>query len=419
MHHSGSYPGMDHSGSYPGIDSHNGYCVPKSNSGSDKQSDSGSTKVTKMTVIKQSLTFTGVTRKALDEPQKIALLEKSIAQALGISGNDRITVVIISIVDKVLDTEGKKRRRMNSAGAEIIYEVRIEEMEDSETKVSGDSGSQETSIPLITASSIKSKMTALAAATSSDSSDTDSNTAGATALSEIKNAVAAQANVDVASIETQASTPQQSIRQIENPDEEDDIGSDKSNDSASGDSGSEDKTKDSDIGSIIGAVAGCLALVGVAGIAIFIYRNEARKKQKTVLESSSDPFGKPGHGYKNSFNPLQQQNEADIELVVAMTNSESANRLASATNKPKIAMQVGTLPPAPPPPGHGLKPDTQIALYDYEANGDGQISIKAGDTLIVDQHLDYNADWTSGTNVRTGEVGLYPTQYVKGMGLQY
>ena len=84
-------------------------------------------------------------------------------------------------------------------------------------------------------------------------------------------------------------------------------------------------------------------------------------------------------------------------------------------NNPKSAVSIGfaKLPPPPPPPGPGLKRKVQVALYDYEANGAGEISIRAGDTLIPTEHGESNADWTTGTNVRTEEVGFYPSQYVK------
>ena len=60
-----------------------------------------------------------------------------------------------------------------------------------------------------------------------------------------------------------------------------------------------------------------------------------------------------------------------------------------------------------------MKGKVQVALYDYEANEAGEISIRAGDTLIPTEHVESNSGWTSGTNVRTGEVGHYPSQYVK------
>jgi hypothetical protein len=387
------------------MDDHSmGYCTKK-------QPGSGATKVKKITVIKQTLSFSGVTKIALDTPEKKASLAKSIAKALGVSGNDRITIVIIGILDKVMTTGGGTRRRLNTAGAEIIYEVRIEEAEDSEDTAPPESGSPATSIPVITVSSIESKMNALAAATSRDSSNSALGTAGATTLSEIKSAVAAQAGVDVASIKTEASAPEVSVREVEKEEVEDNrSNSDQSNTKVSGDSGAKDQ---GEIGSIIGAVAGSLALFGVAGVAFWIYRNEARKKRDATTAKRS------GHGYQNSFNPLQQ-NEASIELAVAMPSHDGSfvGGRASMTNNPnnpKSAVSIGfaKLPPPPPPPGPGLKRKVQVALYDYEANGAGEISIRAGDTLIPTEHGESNADWTTGTNVRTEEVGFYPSQYVK------
>jgi hypothetical protein len=431
---------MHDSGSHPGIDSHSGgYCIPRSGSGSVPGHASGSEetgdasgseetgdasgsdetgdasgphkkrpkKRTKITVIKQTLNFSGVTKKALDTPEKKASLEKSIAKALGVSGNDRITIVIIDILD--MTTGEGTRRRLNTAGAEIIYEVHIEEAEDSEDTAPPESGSRATSIPVITVSSIKSKMKALAAATSPDSSNSALGTDGATALSEIESAVAAQADVDVASIKTEASEVSVRVVKTEDAVGDDSSNSDQSDQKVSGDSGAKDQG--GEIGSIIGAVAGSLALFGVAGIAFWIYRNEARKKRDAATAKRS------GHGYQNSFNPLKQ---AGIELAVAMPSHDGTfidgrAPMTNNPNNPKSAESMGfaALPPPPPPTGPGLKRKVQVALYDYEANGAGQISISAGDTLIPTEHVESNADWTSGTNVRTEEVGFYPSQYVK------
>ncbi len=59
----------------------------------------------------------------------------------------------------------------------------------------------------------------------------------------------------------------------------------------------------------------------------------------------------------------------------------------------------------------GLELNEQVAVYDYETNGDDEISICEGDTLIVEERID--SDWTRGTNTRTGATGLYPTLYVE------
>jgi len=271
-------------------------------------------------------------------------------------------------------------------------------------------GSSSSSVSI---AAIKSKMSALAAATSPDSTNSDQDTAGAITLSEIKNAVAVQADVDVDSITTEVSKPEETVREVEKEEGEYDNNSGQSNKKVRADSGAKDQDNKLNIGGIIGAAAGSLALFGVAGIALWIYRNKARERRKPP---SSNSFDKPGHGYQNSVNPLEL-NEQGIELAVAMHDSPIHDNYELKMNKmynSKIAvgLKIPALPPPPPPPGT-LTRKIQVALYDFEANGDGQVSIRVGDTLIPTEYSEDNADWTTGTNTRTGEVGFYPTQYVK------
>jgi hypothetical protein len=333
-----------------------------------------------------------VTKKALDTPEKKASLEKSIAEAFGFSLSDRFTVEIISILEKIITNGGKIRRRLDTAGAEIIYEVRIQE-----TQASG------TPDPSV-ASIMQSKMSLLAAAAAA-SADNASGERGSyngwTILSEIESAVATQAGIDVASIKTEVTAPEQivsiDVKKVDEK-EEDGSNSDQSNKIDAEDGGTEYQ---GEIGGIIGAIAGSLALFGVAGIAFWIYRNVAEKRE---------------HGHQNSFTPVQS-NQASIEMAVAMHSrgDSTIEGFASTSNKLNNPKSIGApaLPPPPHPPAPGLKRNVQVALYDYEANGVGEISITAGDTLIPTEHLEHNADWTTGTNVRTKEVGYYPTQYVR------
>ena len=123
-------------------------------------------------------------------------------KALGILDNPLITIVIVGIKDKNMNSGGgRRRRRLNTDGAEIIYEVRIRQVDGDDKMALSPSDSPANSaddnVGLMNVNSIKSKMTALALVTSSDGSNT---VAGAEALSAIKTAVASQAGVSLVSI---------------------------------------------------------------------------------------------------------------------------------------------------------------------------------------------------------------------------
>ena len=53
---------------------------------------------------------------------------------------------------------------------------------------------------------------------------------------------------------------------------------------------------------------------------------------------------------------------------------------------------------------------TSIANFDYAAADDDELELKAGDTIIFLEAVDEH--WGKGKNKRTGEVGLYPMNYV-------
>ena len=51
-------------------------------------------------------------------------------------------------------------------------------------------------------------------------------------------------------------------------------------------------------------------------------------------------------------------------------------------------------------------------MYDFEASEENELSFVEGDRIVeVDDKL--SDDWWSGVNERTGEQGLFPSNYVE------
>ena len=64
------------------------------------------------------------------------------------------------------------------------------------------------------------------------------------------------------------------------------------------------------------------------------------------------------------------------------------------------------------PPKRGARRVQYVeALYDYQADGDDEISIRAGDRIAVIQDDTDGSGWTEGEI--NGERGMFPTSYVK------
>ncbi|OVF10109.1 putative actin-binding protein [Clavispora lusitaniae] len=55
--------------------------------------------------------------------------------------------------------------------------------------------------------------------------------------------------------------------------------------------------------------------------------------------------------------------------------------------------------------------NSAVAEYDYEKDEDNEISFAEGDLIVEIEFVD--EDWWSGKNSKTGEVGLFPANYVK------
>ena len=58
-----------------------------------------------------------------------------------------------------------------------------------------------------------------------------------------------------------------------------------------------------------------------------------------------------------------------------------------------------------------LKVQYLEALYDYTADGDDEISITAGDRIVLVQDDTDGSGWTEGE--LNGQTGMFPTSYVK------
>lgn len=68
-------------------------------------------------------------------------------------------------------------------------------------------------------------------------------------------------------------------------------------------------------------------------------------------------------------------------------------------------------PPPPPPPAPPAAAPQAVALYDYEMDEDNEITLAEGDQIVDIEFA--SEDWWSGTNARTGAMGLFPANYVE------
>lgn len=93
---------------------------------------------------------------------------------------------------------------------------------------------------------------------------------------------------------------------------------------------------------------------------------------------------------------------------VAPTNSFSNMQV---NNDPPPPAYTSPAAPSLPSRGPSSKPELSraTALYRYSEAGD--CSFEAGDEIAVYEHM--NADWWHGRNMRTGQEGVFPVNYVQ------
>lgn len=68
-------------------------------------------------------------------------------------------------------------------------------------------------------------------------------------------------------------------------------------------------------------------------------------------------------------------------------------------------------PPIKPKPGAALTKSYVVALYDYTATADGDLSFKAGDRIEVTERTASTDDWWTG--IVDGQKGVFPGNYVR------
>lgn len=89
-------------------------------------------------------------------------------------------------------------------------------------------------------------------------------------------------------------------------------------------------------------------------------------------------------------------------------SSYVAIKEASADSAPAPATSSD---PAPTPAPTATASKTATAEYDYEKDEDNEIAFAEGDVIVDIEFVD--EDWWSGKHSKTGEVGLFPANYVK------
>ncbi|KAF6011404.1 hypothetical protein HII13_002498 [Brettanomyces bruxellensis] len=154
--------------------------------------------------------------------------------------------------------------------------------------------------------------------------------------------------------------------------------------------------------------------------------NESRNSSVSNLSSES---AESGAGYAKAKFPYEAKDEDEVSIQAGETLSvlqmddgsgwtqvhtpDGSSGLVPTTYIeiiPRRTSQTKKVGPQVAPRRHGKKIVYMQALYDYQARGSDELSIKAGDKIVVTSKDD-GSGWTEGQ--LNGSTGLFPTSYAK------
>ncbi|KAJ2879011.1 BAR adaptor protein Hob1 [Coemansia aciculifera] len=138
------------------------------------------------------------------------------------------------------------------------------------------------------------------------------------------------------------------------------------------------------------------------------FPQQPQMQQQPPMADTKSPYGT----YESSF-PSQQQPSTSYQPAYQQQQQHQAMSAAPpAYNAPPVEKAPIAPPLAraeqPPPPRNNVQ--YVVALYDYAALTDGDLSFKEGDRIELVQRADSKDDWWTGR--LNGVEGVFPGTYV-------
>lgn len=136
------------------------------------------------------------------------------------------------------------------------------------------------------------------------------------------------------------------------------------------------------------------------------YHSEFEKEKGKVTSVTDDP---------ETLRIKKTQQQAS---QIAYSGGAKKESIPSSTYPVPTGLQQEAPPPEPepepapaPPAPSGGGGKVYVALYDYTAADDDEVSFMEGDRIINGEPIDEG--WMTGTVERTGETGMLPSNYVE------
>ncbi|CAG8519125.1 27658_t:CDS:10 [Dentiscutata erythropus] len=148
--------------------------------------------------------------------------------------------------------------------------------------------------------------------------------------------------------------------------------------------------------------------------------NEENAENQSHLPRKLKTYGVRPGGIGSLFsggiplkNKRNQSSKNDDTSTLKKTTSRSASEDSESTKDDKLASppMIAKSPTIPklPPKKRRTKQNTATVMYDYDAEEEGEISLKEGTTITILEKTDDG--WWRGKNEQ-GEAGIFPSTYV-------
>jgi len=144
------------------------------------------------------------------------------------------------------------------------------------------------------------------------------------------------------------------------------------------------------------------------------------KDEKKEDKPPKSPGGNAGTSKIETSGPrmkTQPDKKDDVGLSVSLAQTTSTSTASEPKKADPVKVEVKAEPPKEQAPSPSAAPAGEekmlVALYDYDATEDNEISFKEGEKLVLLEQDD--SGWWKGRNTQ-GQVGVFPSNFVEPVG---
>ncbi|KFZ12321.1 hypothetical protein V501_04289 [Pseudogymnoascus sp. VKM F-4519 (FW-2642)] len=147
----------------------------------------------------------------------------------------------------------------------------------------------------------------------------------------------------------------------------------------------------------------------------------ANNKSLRLIKTELEALAERGFISDDQYDTIINALPAEASLNAKPTPTPAANTSYSEANHstdrnsphapPSYQQAQHHQPPPPPPPSNHREIAHAVALWAYVTPDARDLNLQPGDGISVTEFV--NAEWWMGKNIRTGEEGVFPSNYIR------